>query len=148
MSNIGVLCAIDVTDYDQDIVDLAAEFAKQFQQDLDLIHVTLSPDPKRARWPAFVGVPNELERDNRLLREINTRVKGVAIRRHHLFGIPSRTIIDFVHRQKPELLVLGIHPKSGIEMVLGSVASRIMRNVDCPVMIVRQTKNSQALSAT
>ena len=52
MKENGILCAIDVNDFDQDVVDLAATFARLFDVDLNLLHVSLFPDPSNAAWPA------------------------------------------------------------------------------------------------
>ena len=60
MNENGVICAIDVNNYDQDVVDLAASFAKQFEVDLDLLHITLFPDPSNAAWPGYLGSPNTM----------------------------------------------------------------------------------------
>lgn len=138
-----VLCAIDINDYDQDVVDLAASFAKQFDVDLDLIHVTISPDPAKTAWPAYVGAPNELVRDNRLFRMVSTKVEGVELHLHHLSGMPVPTIVEFVKSNKPRLLVLGTHARHGVSRILGSVATKILRRVSCPVMVYRQRQNSQ-----
>lgn len=146
MKKNGVLCAVDVHDYDQQVIDLAASFAKRFGVDLDLIHVTLSPDPTKAAWPAYVGAPDELARGNRLLRQLATSVKGVSIHRHHLSGLPVSKVVDFVKKNEPRLLVLGTHGRQGFHRIVGSSAAQIMRRVSCPVMIYRQRKNSQTFS--
>lgn len=137
----GVTCAIDANDYDQDVVDLAADFAKRFDVDLDLIHVTLFPDPTNAAWPAYVGSPNEMIRNHECLKKVETSVAGVDLRFHHLSGIPAEKILEFVEAHEPRLLVLGTHGRQGLERLLGSVAMRILRRAPCPVMILRQRNN-------
>lgn len=143
MKKNGVICAIDVNDFDQDVIDLAAEFAGQFGVVLDLLHVTLFPDPANAAWPAYLGSPNEIIRDNRRLREIGTVVEGVEVRHHHLSGLPVEKILEFAERNEPRLLVLGTHGRQGIQRIFGSVASKVLRMADCPVMVLRQRQNSQ-----
>lgn len=148
MNKNEIVCAIDVNDFDQQVVDLAATFAKQFNVKLNLLHVTLFPDPTNAAWPAYIGAPNELIRDNRLLREIHTEVEGVEIVRHHLSGFPVEKILGFVERNPPEMLVLGTHAHQGIKRFLGGIASKILRLANCPVMVLRMGQNSQKLSRT
>lgn len=138
----SVLCAIDVNDFDQDIIDLAAHFAKQFGAELHVLHVTLTPDPMKAAWPAFVGAPDELVRDHKLLRQVGTSVPDVKIQSHQLAGMPVEKVVEFVQRQSPRLLVLGTHAKTGLNRMLGSISSKILRRVSCPVMLARQRKNS------
>ena len=146
MNSNGVICAIDVNDYDQDVVDLAASFAKQFGVELNLVHVTLFPDPTNAAWPAFLGSPDTLIEDNRRLREIQTGVSGVGLIYHHLSGTPSKQILEFIDRNPPRLLVLGTHGRRGLARLLGSAASNILRHATCPVMVLRQRQNSQDFS--
>lgn len=144
--NKNVICAVDVNDYDQDVIDLAATFAKQFGVDLDLVHTTLFPDPNNAAWPAYLGSPNVLIEDNHRLRKLSTKVLGVTVNHHHLSGFPVDKILEFVNKQNPPLLVLGTHARSGIARIFGSVASRILRHANCPVMVLRQRQNSQDFS--
>ena len=139
----NVICAVDVNDYDQDVIDLAATFARQFGVDLDLVHTTLFPDPNNAAWPAYLGSPNVLIEDNHRLRKIRTNVPDVAVNHHHLSGFPVEKILDFVEKQDPPLLVLGTHARRGVARIFGSVASKILRHASCPVMVLRQRQNSQ-----
>lgn len=141
MNNIGVLCAIDVNDYDQDVVDLAARFAQLYQCDVDLLHVTLAADPTEFPWQAYTGPAKDVVHDSQRLSEISTSVAGVKINQHHLAGTPSQKIIDFTNSQKPNLLVLGTHARKGLQRIFGSVAAMVMRNVDCPVLVLRQKRS-------
>ena len=146
MNQRSVVCAIDVNDYDQDVIDLAANFALQFGVDLDVVHVSIFPDPTLAAWPAYVGSPNILIADNRRLLGVDTTVAGVSVHHHHLSGIPSTKILGFVEEHSPQLLVLGTHHRKGVTRLLGSVASKILRHAACPVMVFRQRQNSQDFS--
>ena len=139
----GVICGVDVNDFDQAVVDTAATFAQHFNQPLHLIHVTVFPDPTNLAWPAYLGSPNKLIEEHRLLREIGTQVEGVQVRHHHLSGDPKTRLIEFANSNQPSLLVLGTHARKGIARVFGSVATRVLRHVECPVMVLRQRQNSQ-----
>ncbi len=143
MNTSGVICAIDVNDYDQEMIDLAATFANQFKVDLDLLHVTLFPDPKTAAWPAYIGSPNPIIEDNRALNQIQSGVEDIVVHRHHLSGLPWEKILEFAERNKPRLLILGTHGRRGLKRILGSVSSKVMRQAKCPVMVIRQRQNSQ-----
>lgn len=146
MNKKAVICAIDVNDYDQEVVDLAASFAVQFGVDLHLVHVTLFPDPNNAAWPAFLGSPDALVQDSHRLRDITTKLPEVEIHRHHLSGKPSRQVLEFVEHNEPQLLVLGTHGRRGAARLFGSAASNILRHASCPVMVMRQRENSQEFS--
>lgn len=141
MSQSRVVCAIDANDFDQQVVDLGAEFAQMFGVELDLVHVTLFPDPTNAAWPAYLGSPDALIEDHRLFRKIATRFPNVVLHYHHLSGTPSKQILEFVDRNQPQLLVLGTHGRRGLARLLGSTASHVMRHASCPVIVLRQGQN-------
>ena len=134
----NVICAIDVNDYDQNVIDLAATYARHFGVEVDLLHVTLIPDPGTAAWPAYVGSPNLLIRDSRKLAEVATKVPDVEVHCHQLSGLPAQEILEFAERNQPKLLVLGTHGRKGLARIFGSVAARVVRNAQCPVMVLRQ----------
>ncbi len=138
-----IICAIDVNDYDQQVVDLAATFARHFDAALDLVHVTLFPDPANAAWPAYLGSPEVMISDNRRLREIEPNIEGLEVHYHHLSGTPSERILEFVRKHSPSLIVLGTHARRGLARILGSVATSVMRHAECPVLVLRQRQNSQ-----
>lgn len=148
MKQNGVICAIEAHDRCQEVVDLAAMFAKQHGVDLDLVHVTYSPDPAATAWPGYIASPHELSRDHRKFLEVRTNVDGVDLHYHHLSGSPAAKILDFVKRNEPWLLVVGTHGRLGIARLVGSVATALLRNAICPVMILRQRQVSQLYEKT
>ena len=143
MKKNGVACAIDVNDFDQEVIDSAGAFAKQIGVDLDLVHVSLFPNPGEAVLPGYLGSPNVIIQDNRRFRQVTTNVEGVNINLHHLSGIPTDKILTFIDKYEPQLLVLGTHGRSGLSRIFGSVAAKILRRASCPVMVLRQRQNSQ-----
>ncbi|MEL7499486.1 MAG: universal stress protein [Planctomycetota bacterium] len=135
-----VLCAIDVNDYDPQVVELAAEFAVQLGAQLDLLHVSDAPDPNTAAWPAYLGAPNVVAEDHAILDMIDCQVEGMMLRKHHLIGNPTQKILGFAERNPPVLLVMGTHGRQGLQRIFGSVASRVLRRAECPVVVLRQRK--------
>ncbi len=54
----------------------------------------------------------------------------------------SNGIIRFADEHHIDLIIIGSHGRSGLKKaVLGSVASGVIKNADCPVMIVKQPKS-------
>ena len=57
---------------------------------------------------------------------------------HARIGKPHEEILDLAREVSADLLFIGSHGKSGIErMLLGSVSERVVREAQCPVMVVR-----------
>ena len=143
--NNNVMCAVDVNDFDQEVIDMAAFFAKQLGNPLDIVHVTVMADPSRATPNAVGGSTEPLIADERLLQQIKTSVEGVEINHHHLSGLPSEKLLDFAASQQPPLLVMGTHGRRGMSrMLLGSVAEKVMRLASCPVLVMRRKQAGDA----
>jgi nucleotide-binding universal stress UspA family protein len=52
------------------------------------------------------------------------------------FGKPAESILAFADSVKADLIVIGTHGKKGLErLVLGSVATSILRTARCPVLV-------------
>lgn len=53
-------------------------------------------------------------------------------------GRPSEEVLAFAEKQEVDLIVLGTHGRGAIgKALLGSVADHVIRQADCPVMVVR-----------
>ncbi len=63
---------------------------------------------------------------------------GVASRTVVLRGVPDQTITNFVRDNGIDLVIMSTHGRSGpAKWTLGSVADRVLRQANAPVMIVR-----------
>ncbi len=134
----NVVCAIDVTDFDQGVVDLAAIYARHFDVQLDLIHVTAAPEMGTETWPPNVGPPIRMIEESRLLDAVVTEVPNVEISKYHLSGLAANSILGFIDEQAACLLVMGTHGRKGLAKIFGSVAPKVMRQSVCPVMVLRE----------
>jgi len=55
-------------------------------------------------------------------------------------GIVHRSIVDYVDNEDIDLVVMGTHGRTGVgRFLLGSVAEKVIRTADAPVMTVRAT---------
>jgi nucleotide-binding universal stress UspA family protein len=63
---------------------------------------------------------------------VGVRVEGTV---DH--GVPHRTIVDYCENEAADLVVLGTHGRTGVErFVLGSVAEKVVRLSETPVLVV------------
>lgn len=51
-------------------------------------------------------------------------------------GDPSKTILEFAHENRVDLIVMAKHGHGGLKMLLGSVSRQIARNQHIPVLLV------------
>ena len=73
---------------------------------------------------------------NRIAKGLKT--KGVAAETAVLYGKPAEEIIIWVETEKPDLLVMASHGRSGpSRWAFGSVADKVSRGVNIPVMMIR-----------
>jgi nucleotide-binding universal stress UspA family protein len=64
--------------------------------------------------------------------------RGVPVETHVLEGSPSRQIVEFAEREGCDLVVMSTHGRGGIDrLLLGSVAEKVVRSANVPVMTVR-----------
>jgi nucleotide-binding universal stress UspA family protein len=55
-------------------------------------------------------------------------------------GRPSDALLRIIEREVPDLLVVGSHGTGrGLGMLLGSVATRMLRDAPCPALVARRT---------
>lgn len=64
------------------------------------------------------------------------------------FGDPAQRIIDYVNDEGVDLVAMATHGRSGIgRLVLGSVAERVLRGVNVPVLLMRSAPDPEARPA-
>lgn len=52
-------------------------------------------------------------------------------------GPPVEAILDTVKREKPDLVIMASHGRSGLQrLMVGSVTEGVLRRVGCPVLVV------------
>jgi nucleotide-binding universal stress UspA family protein len=77
------------------------------------------------------------------LEKILTGLQDAGISSEYLAsrGAPERLIIELAKQKHADLIVMGTHGRRGLtHMLLGSVAERVVRTAECPVMTVQEKK--------
>jgi nucleotide-binding universal stress UspA family protein len=91
----------------------------------------------------YVPMPPELREE--MLQDLRRRLADTVAKHGHselspqvLIGPTARTIVDSARDARADLIVMGTHGRSGISHVLlGSIAERVVRTAECPVLTVR-----------
>jgi nucleotide-binding universal stress UspA family protein len=66
------------------------------------------------------------------------RDKGLTVNTAVTQGQPADEIVEFVEKNKIDLIVMATHGRSGVgRWVFGSVSDRVMRETKAPVLMVR-----------
>ena len=120
------LLPIDASDLSLAAVAPAEEMATPFDAEVLLVHVV--------EGAIAYGVPlPQIERAQEILLEADVRVEIVV--RH---GDPANEILSTSKERAADLIALASHGRTGLpRWFLGSVAEKVLRTADVPVLIVR-----------
>jgi nucleotide-binding universal stress UspA family protein len=86
------------------------------------------------------GVGKMERQANRYLDRIakGLRAKGIAVETAVLYGKPADEIAIYVETEKPDLLIMSSHGRTGpSRWAFGSVADKVSQGVNIPVMVIR-----------
>ena len=81
------------------------------------------------------------------LNEVRQRVNsdGLTVHLAVEMGSAAETIIDYAHHHPIDLIVMATHGRSGLQRwVYGSVADKVLRGADVPVLLVRTHPEAEA----
>ncbi len=121
----------------------ALEMARHFGAELDALHViepvpALPADPDYGFEIGRVEQGLELDSTERLKRWVESRSEGVVVRGLTEHGDPAKEIVRVAAREGCNLIVIATHGLTGWRhLVFGSVAEKVVRTADCPVLTVR-----------
>jgi nucleotide-binding universal stress UspA family protein len=139
-----IVAAVDFSQTSEDAVAAACELARPNHGHVHLLHVV--PDP--FQFPSTME-PVALDLDA-MLRDwtagATEQLEALSGRQQPrpeflttavAAGPTAAEIVKYANDQKADLIVLGSHGRGLVDrMLLGNVADRVVRQADCPVMVV------------
>lgn len=135
-----VLCPYDFSSYARAALATATELCRQFGARLLLVHVVESWLDYPEFTPAVdLTLSDELaEKAKEQLDEVARGIEGVEVEARVAQGAPHVTLARLAKDDNVDLIVTATHGRSGLKRVLlGSVAERLLRQAECPVMTIR-----------
>lgn len=141
-----ILVPIDFSSNSRVALDYAYGLAGKFDAALHLIHVCEVPSMLTGSMDAYAmaytdwsqRLGDEAERE---LEKLRPALAGVTVTTEVLFGNPARAIVAAIATSGADLIVMGTHGHGPLmQAVMGSVAERVVRHADCPVLTVRERK--------
>jgi len=145
-----ILVPTDFSRCSETALELASELAESFGATIDLLHVWdappfISPETMVGAIGESQTLANLVKRQAESQMEKfveSARAKGFpvkAVRIEH--GAPAPTIVDVAKQGDYDLVALGTHGRTGLShLVIGSVAEKVVRYSDRPVLTVRDVK--------
>ena len=143
-----VLVPVDFSECSWLALNVAAGLAERLAVTVDVVHVWDLPRHRRAS-STFLSVGGSRAYAERVLddkgQEIEKLLAGLSVadldRVHSRIekGHPARTIVAL--SEEYDLLLMGTHGRTGLAQVLmGSVAERVVRRARCPVLTTRHPR--------
>jgi nucleotide-binding universal stress UspA family protein len=146
-----ILVAVDGSKPSMDASIQAIDIAKRYDAELIALHVVspgirynyledvITPRLPRALKDVMMIAMQKGERHVNKVRQ-NASEKNVKIKTDVVIGISSvvKEIIDYAEKNKVDMIVIGSRGLSGIKkMLLGSVASEVLKYAHCPVLVTK-----------
>ena len=146
MSTSRILVPTDLSACSKTALEYGLFLTQKTGAKVTLLHVVepmrfISPDVSIGT-PGDVGLPFEEYSKRYFEEELNALIKdvdseGIGLSLEMVHGIPHDTITE--RSRDFDLIVMGTHGRSGFQhLVTGSVAGRVVRSAQCPVVTVRE----------
>ena len=137
-----VLVPTDGSTASENAIEHAIGLAKQYGATLHALYVVDAGTYSSLEAAADVVVDELRAEGTEAVEAIAAQAEdaGVAVETAIETGIVHRSIVDYVDNEGIDLVVMGTHGRTGVgRFLLGSVAEKVIRTADAPVMTVRAT---------
>ena len=140
-----ILIPLDGSELAELAVDDAFGLAKLSQAEVTLLQVIYPAEEVigvEAGYPIYLDQQWENQKILALeyLNDVRNRKaeEGLTVHLAVEMGAPAETIINYASQHPVDLIVMGTHGRSGLQRwVYGSVADKVLRHADVPVLLVR-----------
>ncbi len=128
-----ICCPVDLSEAARAALEVAIDLSRRFGSELVLLHVD-----------SMTKVAEELSGEKPIAQQLSEwraeaqreGVRNVTIER--VRGQPEVAIVDHAGRTGVDLVVMGTHGRTDRQgMLTGSVAEGVVRNVECPVLVIK-----------
>ena len=133
-----IVVGADFSDIADGALDYAIALARPLDARITLVHALEVPT-----WGFPEAVPVELRELEAIAQQaLDDLAKkraeaSVSIRPWLRSGEPWTVLVDFAKTERADLIVVGSHGRRGVgRFLLGSVAERVLRTAECPVLVV------------
>jgi universal stress protein A len=138
-----VMVPVDFSEASRRALAWAFDYATRAPVELHLIHVVedrIGDVPARERYDAEVrAIMEQAESElRRMVPDTKERERLGTIAEHVVRGSAAAEILRLAKKLEAEMIVMGSRGRSALaELLLGSVADKVVRAAKCPVVIVR-----------
>ncbi|TVM15398.1 universal stress protein [Oceanidesulfovibrio indonesiensis] len=141
-----ILCAVDFSEFSP----VVAETAKTMAQAFDAEIIVLYAAPSLSQYVGFHVPPTSIENfvgeivtgaEKSMDNFLAEHFEGSKAAGKVATGYAAEEIIKVAKDEKADLIVMGTHGRTGIDLILfGSVAEKVVKSSPIPVLTVRPEK--------
>jgi nucleotide-binding universal stress UspA family protein len=139
-----ILCPVDFSEASKQSFQTAVDLATRLNAEIRVIHVYQLP--ASALPDGVLETPTDLEAvlEERIQKRLDAFVaenvtEGTNVTTGLCEGVPYVEITEAAEEIDADMIVIGTHGRTGLaHLLLGSVAERVLRTSDIPVLTVRQ----------
>lgn len=125
-----LLLPVDFSEYSEIAARKGVSLAEIYKAAIYYLHIGDDAQKSASKLSAFV---RKIDADQRL------SVKKLVAR-----GTPEKTIVSVAHKIGADVIVMGTRGNSGLKhLVQGSVAEKVLRESDCPVLVIKKQKQAE-----
>lgn len=143
-NNQTIVVPFDFSDPAKEAIDEALDLA----EDSTSIHVIHVVDPTPVMISLDPALPVPASYDHGRYQDALDQMKQLfekgdyaRLKVHCGIGDPGSEIADYATSVRANMIIMPSHGRSGLgRLLLGSVAERVLRLADCPVLILRKPK--------
>jgi len=139
----NILVPTDGSAASEGAVDHAIELAKQYDATLHALYVVDTGAYSSMEVGSDIVIEALQEEGNQAVERVASEADdaGIRVETSVRTGIAHRAIVEYVSEEAIDLVVMGTHGRTGVgRFLLGSVAEKVVRTADAPVMTVRANK--------
>ncbi|MGV0035516.1 MAG: universal stress protein [Candidatus Azotimanducaceae bacterium WSBS_2022_MAG_OTU7] len=138
-----ILLAVDFHDDNAVVVETAQDLAGLYKSELHIVHVN---EPLGMAYAAdgiswgdqvYALESNIHKESQKKMNELAHELKLPDGQIHLLEGRPALRIHELCEAQKFDLIVMGTHGQSGLQLLLGSTANSVLHGSGCDVLAIR-----------
>ncbi|MAU08716.1 MAG: hypothetical protein CL607_02750 [Anaerolineaceae bacterium] len=145
-----IVVPIDGSGWSERAIPHAADIARNNDAEIILLHVLRPPASEYTDQIALGGGEEQLQQIREEMKQKlialrnGLRAQGIDARVQVIEGVGVASLIcDFINDQDVDLVVMSSHGRSGISrFIFGSVAQKVMQDVNVPVMIIRPDREN------
>lgn len=146
-----ILAPVDFSEYSQEALRTAKEWATLYDASVDALHVVA-----KQIHPTFYagGVDSIYDMEPDIEQKVQARLEDfvsdtngpdVDVRSHVTVGNAAPDIVEFTEDHQVDLVAMSTHGHTGLDrFLLGSVAEKIVRHAKCPVFTTKAFSKSTA----